>query len=104
MKNENGEFLLEEGDVFGPAQDPNLWPPFQVTSQGDGDYVKLTGFAIGDPIVAKARVGSLIRGVFEQDMPGMEPYTVEQKAAKRSFVSLVQSSGEKFDLGSWPEA
>lgn len=110
-KDSSGAYLLRQGDSLGVEEDPNLsGPPFEVTTEGDGDdstFVELTGFGNADPTVAKAKKGSLIRGKYDNYPPpnsGAEPYDDETKARKRSYVSVVESTGEKMDLGSWPEA
>lgn len=102
-QDESGAWLMEEGDILDYHQCPGLSPPFQVTKAGSGDYVKLTGFGETDPIVVKARQGSEIRGVFTEGRPDVGEYTSEERAHKRSFVSVVDGEGKKIYLGSWPE-
>ena len=110
MKQET-TYLLEKGDLFGPEQDPNYsGPPQQIVQDGTGDdttFVKLQGFAFGDPTVVKAKIGAHIRGYYvgyPVNTGGGDEADDAKRKELRSHEYIVGKDGWKVDLGMVPEA
>lgn len=98
-KDDEGAWLLSEGEVFDNRIDPNLsGAGFKVEREGTGDFVRTWGFAAGDDTVVKIRRGALVRAV-----AGPE-HTPEEAERINSWVSTVNGDGTKVSLGQWPEA
>ncbi len=98
---ENGALLMQEGDVIDYTIDPNLsGAGWREVTDGplEAKYVTLTGFALGDSTVVKAKVGATLTAKII-NLPGADPYTPEEIAYKESFLYVVNSSGEKIPLG-----
>lgn len=88
---------LKQGYIFvTPDGYPRL---MEVINPGDGLDVN-TEFSA--TIKIPVPVGTQLRGIWE-DLPGMEPYTDEQKAKKRAELYTVQPDGSKKSFTS-PEA
>ena len=92
---------LQRGDILGPPAMPDVSPPMEIVTVGDGPEVPLLGFATGGSR-ARAHVGSMFRGIYTPG-PGRGDYTPEQQVRMRNFVSIVEPSGWKISLGSWSE-
>lgn len=63
----------------------------QVVSIGDGLFVETDLSATAKVMLP---VGTGLRGIWE-DLPGMEPYSAEVKATKRSVLYIVEPDGSK---------
>lgn len=81
---------MKVGDIL---KFEDSYPWYEIKNVGDGDPVDfIEGHIGGQPV--RLAAGTQLRGVF-LDLPGMEPYTVEQKADKREWLYTVMPNGYK---------